>query len=215
MNPIPPGLRRREAGGYTGMWGVLDHTQTPEQEWPALIAQTAAGDQAAFSRLYDQSSPQIYGLVLRIVGHPQTAEEVTLDVYTQVWKHAQSYDRQRGTPMAWLITLARTRAIDRLRAARSDRGATSLEEAAWIPWDGADPEEESAGLQRQAIVQQALTRLSEEQREALLLAYFGGYSQSEISEKLGIPLGTVKTRMRLGMMKLRDLLAPYGEELLV
>lgn len=195
------------------MWGVLDETRTPEQEWPALIALTAQGDQSAFSRLYDQSSPQIYGLVLRILGQPAMAEDVTLEVYTQVWKHAHSYDRQRGTPMAWLITLARTRAIDRLRATRAERASVSLEEAAWIPSDDASPEERSSARQREAIVQTALAQLSTEQRDALLLGYFGGYSQSEIATRLNLPLGTVKTRMRLGLMKLRDLLAPYAEGL--
>lgn len=195
------------------MWGVLDETRTPEQEWPALIALTAQGDQSAFSRLYDQSSPQIYGLVLRILGQPAMAEDVTLEVYTQVWKHAHSYDRQRGTPMAWLITLARTRAIDRLRATRAERASVSLDEAAWIPSDDASPEERSSARQREAIVQTALAQLSAEQRDALLLGYFGGYSQSEIAARLNLPLGTVKTRMRLGLMKLRDLLAPYAEGL--
>lgn len=195
------------------MWGVLDETRTPEQEWPALIALTAQGDQSAFSRLYDQSSPQIYGLVLRILGQPAMAEDVTLEVYTQVWKHAHSYDRQRGTPMAWLITLARTRAIDRLRATRAERASVSLDEAAWIPSDDASPEERSSARQREEIVQTALAQLSAEQRDALLLGYFGGYSQSEIAARLNLPLGTVKTRMRLGLMKLRDLLAPYAEGL--
>ncbi|MFO0774680.1 MAG: sigma-70 family RNA polymerase sigma factor [Nitrospiraceae bacterium] len=197
------------------MWGLVDETQTQEREWPTLIAQIALGDQGAFSRLYDQSSPQIYGLVLKIVQHHQTAEDVTLDVYTQVWKHAQSYDRQRGTPMAWLITLARTRAIDRLRATRMERVTESLDDAVWLPWDGASPEDESVASQRQTIVARALEHLSAEQREALTLAYFGGYSQTEIAEKLRLPLGTVKTRMRLGMLKLRDLLAPYEEGLLI
>lgn len=195
------------------MWDVLDETRTPEQEWPALIALTAQGDQSAFSRLYDQSSPQIYGLVLRILGQPAMAEDVTLEVYTQVWKHAHSYDRQRGTPMAWLITLARTRAIDRLRATRAERASVSLDEAAWIPSDDASPEERSSARQREEIVQTALAQLSAEQRDALLLGYFGGYSQSEIAARLNLPLGTVKTRMRLGLMKLRDLLAPYAEGL--
>lgn len=195
------------------MWDVLDETRTPEQEWPALIALTAQGDQSAFSRLYDQSSPQIYGLVLRILGQPAMAEDVTLEVYTQVWKHAHSYDRQRGTPIAWLITLARTRAIDRLRATRAERASVSLDEAAWIPSDDASPEERSSARQREEIVQTALAQLSAEQRDALLLGYFGGYSQSEIAARLNLPLGTVKTRMRLGLMKLRDLLAPYAEGL--
>ena len=198
------------------MWGVPDKTQGQEQEWPTLIAKTAQGDQEAFSLLYDQSGPRIYGLILRVIGHPQTAEEVMLDVYTQVWKHAHSYDRHRGTPMAWLITLARTRAIDRLRAGRLERAnLAAMEEAEGLPSGEATPEDHSADLQRRGIVLKAPTALSTEQREALHLAYYGGYSQSEISERLGVPLGTVKTRMRLGMMKLRDLLSPYGEGLLV
>lgn len=198
------------------MWGVLDEAHSVEREWPTLIAKAAQGDQAAFSRLYDESSPQIYGLVLRIVTDPHLAEEVTMDVYTQVWKQAKNYNPERGTPMGWLITLARTRSIDRIRSGRLERASvTQMDDALPIASDDLTPEEQSAGRQRRAIVQKALGCLSVEQREALLLAYFGGYSQSEISEKLGLPLGTVKTRMRLGMMKLRDLLAPYGEGLLV
>ncbi len=198
------------------MWGVLDETHSVEQEWPDLIAKAAQGDQAAFSRLYDESSPRIYGLVLRIVSDPQVAEEVTMDVYTQVWKQAKNYNSERGTPMGWLITLARTRSIDRIRSGRLERASvTQMDDALPVASDDLTPEEQSAGRERRAIVQKALGCLSAEQREALLLAYFGGYSQSEISEQLGLPLGTVKTRMRLGMMKLRDLLAPYGEGLLV
>jgi RNA polymerase sigma-70 factor (ECF subfamily) len=196
------------------MVGVLAERSAEEQEWIGLIARTAQGDQTAFSTLYDQSSPQVYGLILRIVGNTHTAEEVMLDVFTQVWKQAHTYDRQRGTAAGWLLTLARTRAIDRLRAGRTERATLApMEEAEWLPSDQATPETQSVEGQRRRIVQQALEALSSEQRQPILLAYFGGYSQSEIAEQLRIPLGTIKTRMRLGMIKLRDLLAPYGEGL--
>ena len=193
---------------------MQDVAPAPEREWPDLIAKTARGDQEAFSRLYDQSSPYIYGLILRVVNQPQIAEEVTMDVYVQVWKQAKSYNVNRGTPMGWLITLARSRAIDRLRSGRLERAnVTSIEEVGGLASADANPEDQSSGKQRAEIVRNALTSLPREQRESLMLAYFGGYSQSEISEQLGIPLGTVKTRIRLGMMRLRDALAPYGEGL--
>lgn len=195
---------------------MQDLVPAPEREWPDLIAKTARGDQEAFSRLYDQSSPQIYGLILRVVNEPQIAEEVTMDVYVQVWKQAQSYNVNRGTPMGWLVTLARSRAIDRLRSGRLERAhVTGIEEVGRLASDEANPEDQSSGRQRAEIVRNALASLPYEQRESLMLAYFGGYSQSEISEHLGIPLGTVKTRIRLGMIRLRDALAPYGEGLIV
>ncbi|HKE60818.1 MAG TPA: sigma-70 family RNA polymerase sigma factor, partial [Nitrospira sp.] len=163
-----------------------------------------------------QSSPHIYGLILRVVNQPQIAEEVTLDVYVQVWKQAQSYNLNRGTPMGWLVTLARSRAIDRLRSGRLERvHVTSIEEVGGLVSDEANPEDQSSGRQRAEIVRSALASLPYEQRESLMLAYFGGYSQSEISEQLGIPLGTVKTRIRMAMIRLRDALAPYGEGLIV
>ncbi len=183
-----------------------------EVEWGHLIAQTAQGDQAALATLYDRTSPQVYGLIFKILDNREAAEEVTLDVYTQVWRQAHSFDRSRGAPGAWLMTLARTRAIDRYRASAAERGKfESLDAASFFASDGPDPEEELAGMERQQLVRQALKTLSPEQREAIALAYFYGLSQSEIADKLGLPLGTVKTRMRLGMMKLRDILAPHGD----
>jgi len=196
------------------MIGVLAEQSAQEQEWVNLVARTAHGDQMAFGKLYDQSSPQVYGLILRMVEQTHTAEEVMLDVFTQVWKQAHTYDQQRGTVAGWLMTLARTRAIDRIRAGRADRARLApMEEAEWLPSDQATPEAQSAEGEQRRIVQQALETLSAEQRQPILMAYFGGYSQSEIAAHLGIPLGTIKTRMRLGMIKLRDLLAPYGEGL--
>ncbi|TKB74630.1 MAG: sigma-70 family RNA polymerase sigma factor [Nitrospira sp.] len=185
-----------------------------EQEWGELIALTAQGDQAALATLYDRTSPQVYGLVLKILDNREAAEEVTLDVYTQVWRQAHTYDETRGAPGGWLMTLARTRAIDRYRAGAAERGRIeSLDLIELFESDDDTPEQELAGLERRRYVQQALALLTTEQREAIVLAYFYGLSQSGIAEKLNLPLGTVKTRMRLGLIKLREALAPYEEGL--
>jgi RNA polymerase sigma-70 factor, ECF subfamily len=181
-----------------------------DQEWAQLIALTAQGDQAALATFYDRTSPHVFGLVLKILNNREAAEEVTLDVYTQVWRQAHTYDHARGAPGAWLMTLARTRAIDRFRAGAAERGRIeSLDAAQLFASDDDTPEQNVEGQERRRYVQQALATLGDEQREAIALAYFYGLSQSEIAEKLQLPLGTVKTRMRLGMIKLREALAPY------
>jgi len=188
--------------------------QVHEQEWGKLIAQTAQGDQGALAALYDRTSPQVFGLVLKILDNREAAEEVTLDVYTQVWRQAHTYDEIRGTPGGWLMTLARTRAIDRFRAGAAERGRIeSLDAVEFFASDGETPEQDLAGQERRRYVQQALKMLTAEQRQAISLAYFYGLSQSEIADKLQLPLGTIKTRMRLGMIKLREALAPYEEGL--
>lgn len=194
---------------------LLDTTRSVhEQEWGLLITQTAQGDQAALATLYDRTSPQVYGLVLKILDDREAAEEVTLDVYTQVWRQAHTYDETRGSPGSWLMTLARTRAIDRYRAGAAERGKIEpLDAVEFFASEGETPEEDLSGQERRRYVRQALGLLSAEQREAIGLAYFYGLSQSEISDKLNVPLGTVKTRMRLGMMKLREALVPYQEGL--
>ncbi len=186
-----------------------------EQEWGQLIAQTAQGDQAALATLYDRTSPHVFGLVFKILNNRESAEEVTLDVYTQVWRQAHTYDHTRGAPGAWLMTLARTRAIDRFRAGAVERGRIeSLDAAQFFASDNETPEQDVQGQERRRYVQQALATLTEEQRQAIALAYFYGMSQSEIADELQLPLGTVKTRIRLGMVKLREALAPYETGLL-
>ena len=185
-----------------------------DQEWVQLIALTAQGDQAALATLYDRTSPQVFGLAFKILNNREAAEEVTLDVYTQVWRQAHTYDRARGAPGAWLMMLARTRAIDRFRAGAAEYGRVeSLDAAQLFASDEDTPEQDVEGQERRKFVQQALEVLASEQRQAIALAYFYGLSQSEIAEKLQVPLGTVKTRMRLGMIKLREALAPYEDGL--
>ena len=189
--------------------------QTPlmyEQEWAGLLARIAAGDQPALAEFYDASSAKVFGLVMKILADRTVAEEVTMDVYTQVWRRASSYDAERGTPGSWLMTLAKTRAIDRFRSSYLERGRqVPLDHAGEEPGDRARPEQYSAGLERQRLVQEAMASLSAEQRQAIALAYYWGLSQSEIADRLQLPLGTVKMRMRLGMIRLREVLAPHGE----
>ena len=179
------------------------------QDWTTQIEQMAAGDQAALANFYDLTNRMAFGLILRIMGDRSTAEEVLLDVYTQVWRQADTYRPERGTPLAWLMTIARTRALDRLRAGRQEmQRRESLETVADVRSVAADPEAAASTNEQQRLVRKALTALSDEQRQVIELAYFSGFSQSEIAAHLGQPLGTVKTRVRLGMIKLREILSP-------
>jgi RNA polymerase sigma-70 factor (ECF subfamily) len=173
----------------------------------------AAGDHSAMAELYDQTSALVFGLALRIVGEHAAAEDVVLEVYTQAWKQAAAFDPSRGSPSAWLLNLTRSRAIDQRRARRRDPATEPLETAGEISSDRPGPEAITAAAERQRFVQHALGSLSAELREVIQLAYFGGFSHSEISERLQQPLGTVKTRIRSGMMQLRTLLAPLNAPL--
>jgi RNA polymerase sigma-70 factor (ECF subfamily) len=175
----------------------------------ALLAGAAAGDQDALARFYDATSAAVYGLALRILRNPAEAEEVALDVFLQVWRDAARYDAGRGSALSWLLVLTRSRAIDRLRARGPARRVETAFEAAQEPADDAQgPGEASWIAQQGAIVRRALRELPSEQRLALELAYFGGLTHAEIAERLSLPIGTAKTRIRLGLLKLREALAP-------
>lgn len=180
--------------------------------WLEYVRKAALGDEAALGTLYDESSGLVYSVALRILGRPEDAEEVTLDVYSQVWRSAGTFDAARGSVPAWLITMARSRAIDRLR---SYDKRVRFEELNDPPPDasasGPSPEEATYSRQQQVLVESALGSLSPEQREVIRLAYFSGLSHSELAERLGLPVGTVKTRIRLGMMKLRESLSLLGD----
>lgn len=183
-----------------------------DQDWVALIKRVAEGDQSALAALYDATNRVVFGLVLRILSDRSTAEEVLLDVYTQVWRQAALYDRKRGAPLAWLMTIARSRAIDRFRSGRLDQQSReSLDDLGHLKSNSLSPEENTALSERQRLVRAALNGLSVEQREVIELAYYSGLSHSEIALRLGQPLGTVKTRTRLGMIKLREALTPVLE----
>jgi RNA polymerase sigma-70 factor (ECF subfamily) len=163
-----------------------------------------AGRQEALAALYDESSSLVYTIVMRIVGNREDAEEVTLDVYSQVWKSASGYQADRGTVTGWLTMLARSRAIDRVRVRARKRGEETLETIAEVPDARSTPEQRSVLGEEQARVRAALAGLPESQRELLELACYSGFTQSELASRLGLPLGTVKTRMRLGLTRLRE-----------
>lgn len=185
---------------------------TRDQDWASLIKRVADGDQSALTLLYDSTSRLVFGLVLRVVTDRATAEEVLLDVYTQVWRQASTYDSKRGAPLAWMMTIARTRGIDRLRSGKHEHQyKESLDAIGEVTATTASPEADTVSSERRQLVRTALDSLSVEQREVIELAYYSGLSHSEIALQLGQPLGTVKTRTRLGMMKLRDMLRPMLE----
>ena len=184
-----------------------------EQEYAALIRRVAGGDHSALATIYDSTCGMIFGLVLRIIYDNAAAEEVLLDVYKQVWRQAALYDDKRGSPIAWLVTIARSRALDRLRAFKREQQLKQAIANGSFPSNSQiNPEQSSMISEQREIVRAALASLPIEQCEVIELAYYSGLSQSEIAEKLDQPLGTVKTRTRLGLMKLRQLLNPMAEE---
>jgi len=180
-----------------------------------LLARVAAGDQSAFGQLYDRSSALLFALAFRILGDRDAAADLLQDVYLEVWNKRVAYDVGRGSPMAWLVTMMRSRAIDRLRS-RTAKGhgvTDSIEHspAMQLADQTLSPFETSAGNETQALVGRALADLPPPQRQALELAYYQGLSHSEIAAKLNEPLGTVKTRIKLGMDKLKVVLRPCWE----
>jgi RNA polymerase sigma-70 factor (ECF subfamily) len=172
----------------------------------------AAGDQDALAALYDQTSRLVFGLTLRVLRDRATAEEVLLDVYKQAWRQASLYDERRGTPTGWLLKIAHSRAVDRVRVIRREREVEKAIAEGADAGVGVDPEEATVLSEQRRLVRSALASLPPEQREVLQLAYYAGMSQTEIASRLDLPLGTVKTRVRLGMAKMRDLLVPSTKE---
>lgn len=177
-----------------------------------LMRRISSGDPAALSELYDQSSRFVFGICFKVLRNHADAEEVTLDVYTQAWRQAARFDGDRGEPLAWLLMLARSRAIDRLRSrGGARRHEEDLEQARGLASPGADPETSSSLAQRASTVRAALLDLPAEQREVIELAYFEGLTHTEIAERLAQPLGTAKSRIRLGLAHLRQALGSQAE----
>ena len=174
-----------------------------------LLRAVARGDESALAAIYDRYRLILFGLILRILNDRQDAEDVLQEVFLQVWRRAGDFDEARGRAFTWLVTIARSRALDRLRAAGSR--TRRAEEAAQEPADEVgDAALDALNAEKSAMVRNALAELTEEQRKVLLLAYFEGLTQTEIAERLGDPLGTVKTRIRSGLIRLRELLAPHA-----
>jgi RNA polymerase sigma-70 factor (ECF subfamily) len=180
-----------------------------------LVLRMAHGDEQALGTLYDRFGGVLYAVAFRVVGEKADTEEVVLEAFAQAWRDAGRFDPARGSTAAWLTMMARSRALDLVRsqsrraritdtAAREDSGTAPAMSSGFTPPGSAVEEEE-----RRRAVRQALDGLATPQRQAIELAYYEGLSQSEIAARLQEPLGTIKTRMRLGMQKLREALRPY------
>lgn len=168
-----------------------------------LLRAVARGDEESLAALYDRYRTILFGLLMRILNNRAEAEDVLQEVFVQVWQRARDFDENRGKAFTWLVTLTRSRAIDRLRSLGSRSRA--VDEATKETSDVVvDAVEDAINNERGEVVRAALKELPETERATLLLAYFEGFSQSEIAERTNTPLGTVKTRMRAGMAKLRE-----------
>jgi len=186
---------------------------TTRVESSSLLPAVAHGDMGAFEQLYDRHSSTLYALLLRILSNPDDAQEVLQETFVKAWTNAKMFDSVRGSDVAWLISIARSRGIDRLRSRkiRSDREDEAGREisSSFGFVENRTGADDAIQSQQRIAVRGALAELPETQREALALAYFEGLSQSEIAEKLSEPLGTIKTRMQLGMKKLRERLKAF------
>jgi RNA polymerase sigma-70 factor (ECF subfamily) len=180
-----------------------------------LLRRMAEGDEQALGTFYDRWNSLVHAIVLRIVRQRNDVEDVVEEAFWQAWRQASRFEPSRGSVQTWLLTIARSRALDRVRALKrlreepliGDGGEMVVEQAG----EG-DASMETESMERRTIVLAALSELPSEQREALELGYYGGLSQSEIAERTGQPLGTIKTRMRLAMQKLKGRLLILREE---
>ena len=187
--PEPPGA----TGGGTG-----------GTELAGLISRVARGDADAFDAVYDQVAPTVFGIVRRVIRDPAQSEEVTQDVLLEVWRNAAKFDPGRGSAAAWVTTLAHRRAVDRVRSVQKESDRERRIAAAVVPYDEVAEAVESS-LERERV-RRCLGSLTELQRESVTLAYYGGYTYSQVASLLGVPDGTIKTRMRDALIRLRDCL---------
>ena len=173
-----------------------------------LLRAVARGDESALAQVYDRYRLILFGLIVRILHSREEAEDVLQEVFLQVWRRAKDFDEARGRAFTWLVTLARSRALDRLRSLGAR--ARLAEAAPPIEYIG-DAATDVFQSEQAEVIRRALAQIPVDQRQALFLGYFEGLTQSEIAARLGAPLGTVKTRMRTGMAKLRELLQERKE----
>jgi RNA polymerase sigma-70 factor (ECF subfamily) len=178
----------------------------PEQEWVGLVQAIAAGDQLALHALFARSHRIVFTLIMRITSNRETAEELTLDVFHDVWRRASTYDAAGGSVVGWIMNQARSRAIDRVRYEHRKK-RVSDQDYPWPETAGSGPQEALDVREQGRLLQQALQVLTPDEREAIETAFFSELTYSEAAAKLNQPVGTVKTRIRSGLGKLRQALA--------
>lgn len=178
----------------------LDEPVSREQ----LLGRVANGDQDAFSQLYDEISPRVFGLIRRLLVDFSQSEEVTQEVFLEIWQSATKYEPSKGGAATWILTMAHRRAVDRIRSSQSGRDRDIKIGIRDFVSDYDNVSETVEVTIENERVKKAMAKLTELQRQAVSLAYYGGYSHSEVATLLKVPIGTVKTRLRDGMIRLRD-----------
>jgi RNA polymerase sigma-70 factor (ECF subfamily) len=179
-------------------------TSPDRQELGELLKLSGRGDEAAFAELYDATSARAYGLAVRVVRDPSQAEEVTQEAFLEIWRTASRFDPDRGSAISWLLTIVHRKSVDRVRSAEaSTRRDTTYHHSNDTVEHDSTAEAAEASMEARRV-RQALGSLTEVQREALELAYFKGYTHTEVATMLDLPLGTAKTRIRDGLIRLRD-----------
>jgi RNA polymerase sigma-70 factor (ECF subfamily) len=179
----------------------------PESDWAALVRSTAAGDQLALHALYDRAHRVIFTLIVRITANRETAEELTLDVFYDVWRRASGYDAANGTVLGWIMNQARSRAIDRLRFEKRKKRVDLDASDPMSEIDAAEPHDFLEIREQSQALRNALAVLTADERQAIEVAFFSELTYAEVAARLNQPLGTVKTRIRSGLHKLRQALA--------
>ena len=184
-----------------------DHNGTPVEALDSvesLLLRVADGDQRSFAELYDRVAPRVLGLIKRLLIDHAQSEEVAQEVFLEIWRTATRFDPQRGAALSWVLTMAHRRAVDRVRASQSSHDRDIKIGIRDVDREY-DQVAESVEIRiEHERVKRAMTQLTELQREAISLAYYGGYSHSEVAKILSVPIGTIKTRLRDGMIRLRD-----------
>jgi RNA polymerase sigma-70 factor (ECF subfamily) len=181
-----------------------DVEDAPAVDLDALLVRTASGDQDAFSRFYDATAPRVLGLIRRLLIDSAQSEEVAQEVFLETWQSAARFDPNKGRAQTWIMTMAHRRAVDRIRASQASRDRDTAVGIRDLPTAYDQVAETVEVRVEHERVEVAMAKLSEPQREAVTLAYYGGLSQSEVANELGIPLGTAKTRLRDAMIRLRQ-----------
>lgn len=169
-----------------------------------LICYSARGDEAAFASLYDATSARMHGPVLRVVRDPAQAEEVTQEVFAEIWRQCARYDQLAGSPLAWMMTIGHRRAVDRVRSVQAGNRRDSAHERSNREVDHDQTTATTTSHLEARRVRAAMESLTEAQRSAIELAYFGGYTHTEVARLLDLPVDTAKTRIRDGLIRLRD-----------
>jgi RNA polymerase sigma-70 factor (ECF subfamily) len=177
---------------------------SPAPDLVDMLKACGRGDQAAFARLYDATSSRVVGLAVRVVRDPAQAEEVAQEAFLEIWKTSGRFDPAKGSPLAWLLTIVHRKAVDRVRSAEASTRRDTTYHPRNQPVEHDSTAEAATASLEARRVRQALASLTPVQREALELAYFGGYTHTEVATMLDLPVGTAKTRIRDGLIRLRD-----------